>query len=280
MSHRTLLPLVLLALGTAAFAQKPATPVATPIPAAKGKAGDKPLTEADLLKTLDEIRVGDPIKAAPMSARDLPTLSQPASAPAVQPASPAAAKKDNQTEITANEASFDQKNHQGVFLSNVVVINPDFQLRCDKLTVFMKHDAPLAGQPAPAATPTPAGKAGATKTGRKAAPGTGKSSGGLERAIAEGNVVITQDKVDADGKNTHSVGHGRRAEYEAATGDITLTGKPDVAQGINTLEATDESTVIILNREGKMRANGPHKSTIRDTGDSDSASNPLKTKSQ
>ena len=53
--------------------------------------------------------------------------------------------------------------------------------------------------------------------------------------------------------------------YVASTGDITLTGMPDVQQGINTCVATDATTVITLNREGRMRVVGPHKMEITDT---------------
>jgi lipopolysaccharide export system protein LptA len=323
MTPRLLFPLALLALASPAFAQTsksrgkaaPPTPVptATPLPvqpraATPAPSGEKPLTEADLMKTLDNFKVGDPIKARPLSAEDtpaalpsLPTLSaDPVSGKATPTAKkPKAAgepKEGGETEITAKEAAFDQKTHQAIFMKDVVVINPEFEVRSDKLTVFMHHDvaapaaagaAPAEGAPAatPAASPQPTktgGPAAAAKSTKKAgtppdAPAPRKSSGGLERAIAEGSVVITQDKVDAEGNVTHSVGHARKAVYEADTGDITLTGRPDVSQGINTLEATEDWTIITLNRDGRMHANGPHKSTIRDTG-SDPATAPKSTR--
>jgi hypothetical protein len=140
---------------------------------------------------------------------------------------------------------------------------------------------PGASPSAKAATPTgkaatPAGKA-STKAGAASTPGSTAPGGKkdddkagaaskLDKAIAEGNVVITQDKVDADGNVTHSTGHGMKAVYDSSTGDITLSGRPDTSQGINTIEATDDSTIIIMNREGRMHADGPHKVTIRDSG--------------
>jgi lipopolysaccharide export system protein LptA len=220
----------------------------------------------------------------------MPTLKAPGTSGAA-PGTPGA-KEQDQTEITAKEATFDSKTHQAVFIKDVVVVNPQFTVTADKVTAFMKQSdnpaipgaAPAAGA-TPAATPAAAAKAGGPAASAKSAKKGGAStaaagdapekgkSGGLERAIAEGNVVITQDKTDEDGNVTHSVGHGRKAVYEAATGDITLTGHPDVAQGINSLEATEDSTIIILNREGRMKAIGPHKSIIRDTGSD--ANNPL-----
>jgi lipopolysaccharide export system protein LptA len=100
---------------------------------------------------------------------------------------------------------------------------------------------------------------------------TSKKSGGLEKAVAEGSadrrVVITQDKVEADGTITQSVGKADKATYDAVTGDVVLTGSPEVLQGINRVVAVDPGTVMTLNRDGRMRANGLTKSTIVDKVD-------------
>jgi lipopolysaccharide export system protein LptA len=166
------------------------------------------------------------------------------------------------TEITAKEAAFDQKTSQAVFLGEVIVKNPQFNVNCDKLTAFLKKDGKDVPKPAgetgkqPAATPAP------KPAGKK-----GNSTGGLDKAIAEGSVVITQEKVDAAGELTKNVGRAKRAVFDSNTGDITLTGNPQVEQGINTIVATEESTVMILNQEGRMRVIGPHRTVIKDTAD-------------
>ena len=87
---------------------------------------------------------------------------------------------------------------------------------------------------------------------------------GLDKALAEGNVVITQDKVDEEGKVTHNVGHGKTAFYESSTGNVTLKGKPDVQQGINTCVSLSEDTIIIMNRDGHFHSIGPTKNIIRE----------------
>src|SRR3954468_16709916 len=47
-------------------------------------------------------------------------------------------KAKGQTEITALEATFDQKTREAVFIDNVVVIDPEFKLTtCDRLTAFL-----------------------------------------------------------------------------------------------------------------------------------------------
>src|SRR6187402_1156609 len=52
---------------------------------------------------------------------------------------PKAVKKPKgQTEITSLEATFDQKTREAVFLGNVIVKDPEFDLKCDRLTAFLK----------------------------------------------------------------------------------------------------------------------------------------------
>lgn len=151
-----------------------------------------------------------------------------------------------------------------MFIGQVVVTDPEFTVHSDKLTAYLKHDekaAPDASRPK-AATPAPAPKADDGKQ---------QKGGGLDKADAEadpGNIVtVTQEKVEADGSITHSIGHGKKAHYDAVTGDIVLYGHPDCQQGLNTCVATEEGTVMTLNRDGHMRVTGPHKTVIKDQGD-------------
>lgn len=168
------------------------------------------------------------------------------------------------TVITARGSDFDQHEHRAIFLREVFVKNPQFNLSCDKLTAFRKAQPPADSS----ANRAPAHK-GWPKAGEVEAPppiaekAPKDSTGGIEKAIAEGSVIITQDKVEADGRITHSIGHSRRAVYEASTGDITMTGMPRCEQTDNTCVGTTEGTIIILNRAGQMRAIGPHRMFIR-----------------
>lgn len=170
--------------------------------------------------------------------------------PAEEPsAKPALKKAKGPTEIDALEATFDQKANLAVFIGEVVVKDPEFNVKCDKLTAHLKSAKPAA----PNGTAT-------KKSG----------GGGLQKAIAEANpgsrVVITQDKKDADGTIQHSEGEADRATYDAVTGDIVLTGKPEIQQGINRVIATAPGTKMTLNRDGHMRADGPVKTIIVDKG--------------
>jgi lipopolysaccharide export system protein LptA len=167
-------------------------------------------------------------------------------------------KSKGQTEITALEASFDQKTREAVFIEKVVVIDPEFNVICDRLTAYLKK-------------PKQEGEAAPATESLNSAP----KGGGLERAVAEANpgrqVLITQDKMEADGTLTKNIGHADKANYDATTGDVVLTGTPSVQQGINLCVATDASTVMTLNRNGRMRVEGPHRTVIKDTASPDQA---------
>jgi len=230
------------------------------------------LTQDQLLRQIESFspRSGDPLTKAPASVAEGASLTlAPAGGGAAlsetvattsavsAKAEPAAKKPKGATEIKSDTVDYDQKSQQAVFIGRVVVHDPEFDLTCEKLTAFLKNDKAAASQTAPA-TPAPAPKAGDAPK---------KKSGGLDRAVAEGNVVITQDKLDGDGKPTKSVGRSARADYSATTGEMILSGNPEVQQGINTCVATAPGTKMYMKRDGKMRVDGPSTMIIRDQGD-------------
>ena len=170
------------------------------------------------------------------------------------------------TVITALESTFDQKANVAVFIGSVVVKDPQFNVICDKMTAYLKHDDKNAGD-----THATAGK----KTPKLTAPNKDDSSaaeqrgGGLDKAIAittsERRVIITQDKIDAAGNviaRNYSIGNSDKATYDGTTRNTVLTGSPEVTQGSDRCVATDPTTVIILNRDGRMKAIGPHRTLI------------------
>lgn len=215
-------------------------------------------------KSADVFNPSDPLNGGVLPSKD--ALDTPA------PVDPNAEKKDKgPTEITSGEATFDQKAHIAIFLTNVEVKDPEFNVLCEKLTAHLKHEDARTGPNGAKAPPR------AVAAGPKSKPGdpdsARKSGGGLESADAEmttadGRVTITQDKKEADGTITHAIGHGSKAHYNALTGDIQLSGRPDVKKGTDWLVATDDKTVITLNRDGHMHADGPSKTVIIDKGDS------------
>lgn len=265
-----------------------------------------PLTETDLLKQIQALTPGNPNAPLPTDpARpagtpkktDAPGASLFGNGPGDplkfstgndKPADAAAdatatddKKAKGPTEITALEANFDQKANIAIFIGEVVVKDPEFNVICDKLTAYLKHEEKPKVKPGgatatpkpgtPATSPRPATPSPASAPNGSATPAP--KGGQLDHAIAvttsDRRVIITQDKVEADGNITHSIGKGDRATYDANTGDVVLYGTPDAVQGTNHVQATDPATIITLNRDGRMKAVGPHKTTIVDTSRND-----------
>ena len=166
-------------------------------------------------------------------------------------------------EITAHEATYDNRTNVGIFSSEVVVRHPEFGLNSDRLTVTIKAsflkgaDQPEAKPNAPAENPkTPAEPGG----------------GNLEKAVAEGHVIITQDKPDGNGNMQRYTGRGSRAVYDSKAGTLILYGWPQISQSIagnlsKQIISREESCVITLYRSGKIDVKGYHTSTLQDTAD-------------
>jgi lipopolysaccharide export system protein LptA len=172
------------------------------------------------------------------------------------PAAKAEKRPKGPTEITGREATFDNRIHVATFSTEVTVRDPEFGLSSDRLTVYLKKP-PVPGAEKPAEKPDAKAKA------------PGESSSGIEKAIAEGRVIITQDKVDADGKPQHYTAKANRAVFDNTTGSLTLYGWPQISQGAagnitQQIVSLEESTVITLNRIGKVEAKGPYKCTLQD----------------
>jgi lipopolysaccharide export system protein LptA len=146
------------------------------------------------------------------------------------------------------EAQFDSKTRSGVFLGNVKVVDPQFTLTTDRLSVRLSKE---------------------------------QDGGGLEEAQAEGNVFIVhvnQPKTSPDqpqGQATASpgtqgqqpvtsTGKAERAVYDAKDGSITLTGWPQVTQGVNTQVATGPGVKMILYKDGRMQTYGSTRTLIQD----------------
>ena len=202
-----------------------------------------------------------------------PGLSEPSASPAPEAEKKKPAGEDQAqapqgpTVIDSDNMDYDEKTRVAVFTGDnygVFLKDPQFTVNCDKLTAYMRKGA--------GSVPGPKGKPAATPTPQpKASPGDASSkANGLQRAIAEGTadhpVVIVQDKPATNGDEAqHNVGIAEKADYNADTGDVILTGWPQVSQGINTQVATSEKTIMIMNKDGHtMKTFGPSRSTIQE----------------
>ncbi len=146
--------------------------------------------------------------------------------------------KGAKTEITAKkQATFDNSTSIAEFEGSVVVKDVQFTLFCDRLKVTLD-----------------------------------KNRKGLQLVEAFGEardrVIIVQENSDSSGKTTKAIGRATKVHYDPATGIITLSGWPSVQHDINLQQATEEGTIMYLDRNGKMDTKGGSKTTIVDSGES------------
>lgn len=121
-------------------------------------------------------------------------------------------------DIKADEFEFSSEKKVGVYTGNVRLIDPpDMELTCHKLTSSL----PVSG-------------------------------GGIERIIAEENVVIKLYEMQGD-KRVLRTAKGKRAVYEAASNRVTLTGDPYIEVTEGKLTADE---VILDRNSGLLRAKG------------------------
>ncbi|HEX4086592.1 MAG TPA: LPS export ABC transporter periplasmic protein LptC [Chthoniobacteraceae bacterium] len=186
--------------------------------------------------------------------------------PAESPAKKDAATPSGPTIIDSNDMDYDGKKHVSVFTGDyygVFVNDPSFTVNCDKLTTYMRRSGAAGpkgkGSPARSPAASPDGKANAAAN----------RGSGLQRAVAEGPaarpVVIVQDKPAAAGQEAqHDVGIAQKADYNADTGDIILTGWPRVSQGLDTQTATSGTTFMIMNKDGRtLKTRGSTRTVIQ-----------------
>jgi lipopolysaccharide export system protein LptA len=162
------------------------------------------------------------------------------------------------TTITAQKRLLlDSQGREATFWGDVKVVDSRFSMACEKLTVFFRDNA----NGAKVIEGKDAKEAGAGKQ-----QGEGHGAGALEKAVAEGDVVIFQEKTNEKGEIERSVGRAQKAVYDTKTGNIALSGWPQVEQKQNTIVAMEEGTVILLNQKGTLEVLGHSKSVLRSTG--------------
>ena len=136
-------------------------------------------------------------------------------------------------------ANFENASNSAEFIGHVVVRDPQFDLTCDRLHVVLRPD-------------------------RK----------GLQKVIATGSVIVTQQKKNERGDLVKSIGKCGKATYDPATGDVTLEEWPQIQQGINNQVSTQSTTVMILNAKGRSRTVGSSRTMIVDQGQGDKPATP------
>jgi lipopolysaccharide export system protein LptA len=199
-----------------------------------------------------------------------PAPSSPETAPApVATGGTEVKKTKGPTEITSREAMLDNRINLATFSGEVDVRDPEYNLTCDKLTVYLKK---TKGKIEPkAAGPRPIGVEEEQPAAKPVAEGKGDGGGGggIDKAIAEGNVRIVQDKVDANGKKQRYFGKARRAVFDTDKKTCILYGWPEISQSVDgnlgkRVVAQQEGTIITLDQAGSIKVEGPQKTTLSD----------------
>ena len=138
--------------------------------------------------------------------------------------------KNAKTEITCKaEATFDNVSGIAIFTEKVFVKDPQFNLFCDKLTVYLN-----------------------------------KQRKGIDYVVAEGHAIIVQDNTNDKGEAQKSIGRAGKVVFVPAKNEATLTMWPQLQQGINNHISTEESTTMILNRGGQLKTIGGSRTVIVD----------------
>jgi lipopolysaccharide export system protein LptA len=166
------------------------------------------------------------------------------------------------TEITSKEqAQFDSRGRVAIFLGDVKVVDPQFTMTSDKLTAYLNKEEEGGGlkqadgegnvtivhlnQPKPAATPGGSPAPAATSTPTPAP------------APAAGTPPTAQQPVKSTAK-------AERAVYVTKDGTITLTGWPQVTQGVNTHISTESGVKMIIYNDGRLQTYGSTRTIIQD----------------
>ena len=134
--------------------------------------------------------------------------------------------------------------------------DPEFGLSCEKLSIYLKKPV----------EPPPVGAAPNPK------PQNGADAGsGIDKAIAEVDVIITMDKPDANGKPQRYIGRAKKAIFDNASGVLTLSGWPQITESMSgsvskQILSREEGCVIVIDRAGKIDVKGYHTSTLKEVG--------------
>ncbi len=180
------------------------------------------------------------------------------------------------TEITAKEeVDFDANAHTAIFVGNVKVIDPQFTMTTDKLTVWMNKqedgggikDAQADGNVIIVHVNQSKDKSQTADANASASPRTTPvANTAITPSATFGNASVFGSPSPSPSATPPVLDTGRsqKALYNAKQDAVTLIGWPQVTQGMNTHIATEEGTRMILYRDGRLQTFGPSRTVIED----------------
>jgi lipopolysaccharide export system protein LptA len=171
------------------------------------------------------------------------------------------------TEITSQETQFDGQSRTGVFIGSVKVIDPDFTMTTDKLTVHMAKQEEGGGLSSAEAD----GNVIIVHANEAKNAKGGSDAGGPPAAVPSPTPATGSVLADPPGPSPSptpppvlSTGRAQKAIYDAKDESVTLIGWPQITQGVNTHISTEEGTRMILYRDGRLKTFGGSRTIIQD----------------
>jgi lipopolysaccharide export system protein LptA len=171
------------------------------------------------------------------------------------------------TEITSQETQFDGQSRTGVFIGTVKVIDPDFTMTTDKLTVHMAKQEEGGGLSSAEAD----GNVIIVHANEAKNAKGGSEAGGSPAATPSPTPATGSVFADPPGPTPSptappvlSTGRAQKAIYDAKDESVTLIGWPQITQGVNTHISTEEGTRMILYRDGRLKTYGGSRTIIQD----------------
>lgn len=190
--------------------------------------------------------------------------------PSVEPA------KDDKTDDTQRMVInsqdgmyFDSEEGLMVYLRDVRVTDPRFNLRCDnQLKIYLERDKVKAAESEKKNSETE------DKARLKTPDTSALNFSGIKSIAASGNVIVTRK--GKDGKMMEA--RAERVTYDGKTGEIILSGggKQSVQDGENLVEASGPGSYIRMYGNGDIRVVG--KRTVTKVKTSDENGKPIKMK--
>jgi lipopolysaccharide export system protein LptA len=140
------------------------------------------------------------------------------------------AGKREHMEIRAREALMDDTKGEMTFLGDVELESPDYEMKCDKLVIYLEKTVSVAG---------------------------GSEVGAMKRAVASGGMVEIKRTVIEKGKKKTQIALGRLVDYDAIVGDVVLSGGPPYIQdGDRFVKTNSEDSKIIMRKSGLYEITG------------------------
>jgi lipopolysaccharide export system protein LptA len=193
------------------------------------------------------VPAGSQVAAPSPASSPQPQALPPLEDPAAKPSEPTVV-------IEADEAVFNLREAVFVYTGHVRARHPQFYIECDELLVEMLREEKPDEEAAKEKKPADKKRADEAITA-----GDEPRDSGIRKAVATGSTV-TIEKRNAEGEV--QMGKCRKAVYDGATGAITMSNYPQVQRGNILHMATQPDTLMVFEKDGRLRTTGRPRTVI------------------